>query len=1131
MVTLLALSSAYASGGYDFNLPNVQWHVLETEHFYFHWPESTLAPTDEHWFTTEESAERLAQIAELQYAKVCSQFNYFPTEKTHILLYDQTEGWQGDGFAIAEMDFIGFGMNWGPIFRERGRAESLSDTFTHEFSHVISLKAYLPYSEDLTGFQAGGLLEDEEWLRRWGLHPKPSVNFDVATDLTMSAHTPFWWAEGGAEYWSHQAGENKWGSSRDAFLRMTVLEDRLPSEAEWTSRVHTEGMEGERGYNNGYAFNLWLKDRFDRDVVSAMATISHDHFHWSWDAVVKQATGEDMHTLHEAWKADLTAHYLKQRNRTEAGGLVAGHELAMTQPAYEKGGPDWDKLSWNAKKEELDQEGEAWYQTGAISPDEQFFTWFESGQLLQKIKPGEWGPVSGYRPWKPDSTRAAWNDVHPEGYPDGAEMRPDFSPDSTKLLVTGTEGHVPDALAALGLYHDPGNHWPVLEVCSWTEKKDDLHVTCDDLPNTVRATEGAYSPDGKSIAFIRYGDGTQDLWTVSADGSDPKRLSDWGDGTQMNGIDWSPDGRFLLTSLFQDHDADLWLYEVATATWTPLTRSEADEFDPIFDAHGRVWFASDRAGDAPDYGKFDIYTLDLATREVRQQTNVLGGAYAPVPSAEGHLFYTGVTGHGFRNFAVNAKELKDVVVDYVGVCPVAGCDAPPYVAPVLPEVRALSVAPSPKNTLQPFSAWPSLRLSDKNVELGAGAILADYTEKHYLGFDFSVGKDTYLSLDYTNDMFWPTIDVGYSRYAYKSAYSYQDDLDGLPATTGDTYTVDLKYEQVSDDAWLYVSRYLNDTLWLMVGADADRYAFRETGDGAHWAPYVLNAGVGVMAEWDTSGFNQDGWINPQGGRHVTVALDRRFTRLLDNDLAGAVVDDGQRMDKYGFSRVQVDWSEFIAIAGRHTLQLDFTAGYIDKNVMGWDEFIAGGKHPYDWGSGTIGNNVQFAGFEGWSLYGETMLMANASYRIPLARDLNLKTGPVYTESVYLQAFGTAGNVWSYRVEGPSHLEGYSVVPDADGSVRREIPFLDYASKNSVAGRKNYVLNDVGLELRVRQMIWDDWDWDSFLKVAYGFQPTAGYGDVNADLIQSAVARDAKSELSTEVEPPTLRVYLGLGTGW
>ena len=65
--------------------------------------------------------------------------------------------------------------------------------------------------------------------------------------------------------------------------------------------------------------------------------------------------------------------------------------------------------------------------------------------------------------------------------------------------------------------------------------------------------------------------------------------------------------------------------------------------------------------------------------------------------------------------------------------------------------------------------------------------------------------------------------------------------------------------------------------------------------------------------------------------------------------------------------------------------------------------------------------------------------------------------------------------------------------------------------------KHYYLTDMGTEIRMRSFIWNDWDWDGFLRVSYGFQSTAGYGDVNADFIQSALARDAASELSAEFE--------------
>ena len=40
----------------------------------------------------------------------------------------------------------------------------------------------------------------------------------------MGSEAPFWWTEGGAEFWTHYVGYNDWGSSRDALLRMSVLD-------------------------------------------------------------------------------------------------------------------------------------------------------------------------------------------------------------------------------------------------------------------------------------------------------------------------------------------------------------------------------------------------------------------------------------------------------------------------------------------------------------------------------------------------------------------------------------------------------------------------------------------------------------------------------------------------------------------------------------------------------------------------------------------------------------------------------------------------------------------------------------------------------------------------------------------
>ena len=56
-------------------------------------------------------------------------------------------------------------------------------------------------------------------------------------------------------------------------------------------------------------------------------------------------------------------------------------------------------------------------------------------------------------------------------------------------------------------------------------------------------------------------------------------------------------------------------------------------------------------------------------------------------------------------------------------------------------------------------------------------------------------------------------------------------------------------------------------------------------------------------------------------------------------MAGGIYDDGMWLEDYTYNRLQLSWTEFIPvpITEHHTFQLDFDLGYIDRNVMGWDE--------------------------------------------------------------------------------------------------------------------------------------------------------------------------------------------------
>ncbi|HNC96119.1 MAG TPA: hypothetical protein PKW90_08355, partial [Myxococcota bacterium] len=275
-----------------------------------------------------------------------------------------------------------------------------------------------------------------------------------------------------------------------------------------------------------------------------------------------------------------------------------------------------------------------------------------------------------------------------------------------------------------------------------------------------------------------------------------------------------------------------------------------------------------------------------------------------------------------------------------------------------------------------------------------------------------------------------------------------------------------------------------------------------------------------------------------------LALAHGFTDIVYEPYGGHSVDDGQLLDNYHYNKIEARWTEqipmpqwdwlpqFIKAAGdrRHTIQLDFYGGAVDRNVDSNDEFRGGGQHPYYQGSDSLRPNTLFAGYPFYSLSGETMGILSVAYRFPIRRQLNRKVGPFYFYDVTAQVMGTAGNFWSYRApedEADYYRNAFGDrVAYREQDVRREIPFMDYAYKNG-----NSMLYDAGAELRVGAAIFNNFSWDSFFRVAYGFNRIRGYGDVNGDDIQDTTDNAIGDELSNETEAPGFRFYIGLGTGW
>jgi len=69
----------------------------------------------------------------------------------------------------------------------------------------------------------------------------------------------------------------------------------------------------------------------------------------------------------------------------------------------------------------------------------------------------------------------------------------------------------------------------------------------------------AWSPDGKTIAFVSDRSGADNVWLVDADGSHARALTT-GDNTQYLSPRWMPDGKYVVVAKSSPNLFDLWLF-------------------------------------------------------------------------------------------------------------------------------------------------------------------------------------------------------------------------------------------------------------------------------------------------------------------------------------------------------------------------------------------------------------------------------------------------------------------------------------------------------------------------------------------------------------------------------------------
>jgi Tol biopolymer transport system component len=115
------------------------------------------------------------------------------------------------------------------------------------------------------------------------------------------------------------------------------------------------------------------------------------------------------------------------------------------------------------------------------------------------------------------------------------------------------------------------------------------------VATTREDSRGAWSPDGRTLAFNSDRSGDMNIWLRSlADGTERALTTGPGGDFQPQ---WSPDGRTIVFFSSRAGSADIWSADVATGALSALTRSGATEANPCFSPDGsRIAYQSDSRG-------------------------------------------------------------------------------------------------------------------------------------------------------------------------------------------------------------------------------------------------------------------------------------------------------------------------------------------------------------------------------------------------------------------------------------------------------------------------------------------------------------------------------------------------------
>ena len=144
------------------------------------------------------------------------------------------------------------------------------------------------------------------------------------------------------------------------------------------------------------------------------------------------------------------------------------------------------------------------------------------------------------------------------------------------------------------------------------------------LTQSERAAYPDWSPDGKQIIYVAHENSVSNLYTMRADGSDKKQITNYVYDTQILNPHYSPDGNSIIFAMAdKEANLDLHILDLASGDIRRLTDNPAADYNPVWHPGGDFVSYTSHAGSTPN-----IHTVNIATGETKQVSDVGDAVWA-----------------------------------------------------------------------------------------------------------------------------------------------------------------------------------------------------------------------------------------------------------------------------------------------------------------------------------------------------------------------------------------------------------------------------------------------------------------------------------------------------------------------